>query len=75
MQVLLGLGEAITNATQVASQCMSLAAAWRDSLAAIDAELYCGWHKSDCATTPTSKNALRSALLCLHGPDVQIRKI
>ncbi|KAL3149658.1 hypothetical protein ABBQ38_013490 [Trebouxia sp. C0009 RCD-2024] len=56
-QVLAGLGEAITNATQVASQCVSLPATWRDSPAAIDAELYCGWRKSGCPTTPSSNSS------------------
>lgn len=69
MQVLAGLGEAITNATQVASQCVSLPATWRDSPAAIDAELYCGWRKSGCPTTPSSNSsAIRSALLSYHAP-------
>ena len=74
LQVLSGLGEAITEATQVATQCMSLAATWRDSPAAIDAELYCAWRKSGCATAPTSKDAIRSALLCLCGPHVLMVK-
>lgn len=64
MQVLFGLGGAITNATQVATQCMSLPASWRDSPAAIDTELYCSWRRSKCPTTPSNIGAIRSAFPC-----------
>ena len=62
MQVLSGLGEAITNATQVATQCMSLPAIWRDSPAAMDAELYCSWRRSECTSSSGSSGAIRPVL-------------
>ena len=49
MQVLSELAGAITNATQVPTQCMSLAASWVDSPADMDSQLYCAWRKAGCA--------------------------
>lgn len=62
MQVLSGLGQAITNVTQVATQCMSLPAVWRDSPAAVDAELYCGWRRSGCTSSSGNSGAIRPVL-------------
>lgn len=46
------------NATQIATQCMSLPAIWRGSPAAIDAELYCGWRRSGCTSSPSSNSGV-----------------
>ena len=48
LQVLSELMGGVSNATQVATQCMSLPATWRDTPADMDTELYCSWRKADC---------------------------
>ncbi len=56
MQVLSGLAVAITNATLVPTQCMSLAANWVDSPADMDSQLYCAWRKAGCAAANPGHN-------------------
>ncbi len=56
VQVLSRLGGGITNATQVPTQCMSLAASWVDSPADMDSQLYCAWRKAGCAVASPGHN-------------------
>ncbi|DBA88861.1 TPA: hypothetical protein ACH3X2_000106 [Trebouxia sp. C0005] len=55
-QLLSGLAGAITNATQVPTQCMSLAASWVDSPADMDSQLYCAWRKAGCDVATPGHN-------------------
>ena len=67
LQVLSELMAGVSNATQVATQCMSLPATWRDTPADMDTELYCSWRKADCppATAGYPPGAIRSASCAL----------
>ncbi|KAK9803177.1 hypothetical protein WJX72_009746 [[Myrmecia] bisecta] len=47
-QVLANIGQALSNATGVPTQCASLFPAWRDSSADMSQELYCGWRGAHC---------------------------
>ena len=66
-QVVLHLGQAVTNFSGVGTQCMSLPASWRPSAAALDTELYCAWRKSGCSNTSSAD--LRQASLLLYHPN------